>query len=211
MIKNDSVALTNEDEYKLTVIPPSKDSAKQEDEDYGIPTYMEQTELSKEQEERLLMQLKKEFEAIKQEREAAGLEEKWKALDNQYEGVMEEDELRQFNLSRKVTKIKCDAIELKIMAAAWKTEQKFSITARPQFEREGGQNVVEAQSDFLDYKLDNDIPFMEPQRKAVHQAVIKGTGILKWNYELKREKRKRPECYDGSKTESVQTPQGILL
>src|SRR3990167_88040 len=205
MMKSDSATLTREDDYKLTAQP-----AKDKEEDYGIPQYMAQIDLTKEQEDRLLSQIKKEFEAIKRERDEAGLEDKWKALDNQYEGIMEEDELRQFNLSRKVTKIKCDSIELKIMAAAWKTEQKFSVTARPQFEREGGQGVVEAQSDFLDYKLDNDIPFMEPQRKVVHQAVVKGTGILKWNYELKREKRKRPECYDGSKTESIQTSQGIM-
>ena len=206
MIKTDQT-LTTQDDYKLTETkpePPKKDS-----EDYDIPKYMEQIELKKDQEERLLMEVKKEFEAIKKEREEKGLEEKWRALDNQYEGVMEEDELRQFNLSRKITKIKCDSVERMIMKAAWKTEQKFSITARPQFEREGGTQVVEAQSDYIDYKLDNDIPFLEPQRKTVHTAVVKGTGILKWSYEIKREKRKRLECYDGSKTSLVQTQQGI--
>src|SRR3990167_5478114 len=139
MIKTDQT-LTTQDDYKLTETkpePPKKDS-----EDYDIPKYMEQIELKKDQEERLLMEVKKEFEAIKKEREEKGLEEKWRALDNQYEGVMEEDELRQFNLSRKITKIKCDSVELKIMMAAWKTEQKFSVTARPEFERQGGQGVV---------------------------------------------------------------------
>ena len=208
MIKSDSATLTDEQDYEIEESKIKK--PEKGDDDYGIPAYMEQIELSKEQEERLLMELRKEFDAIKKEREDKGLERKWRALDNQYEGIMEEDSLRQFNLSRKVTKIKCDAIELKIMQAAWKTEQKFAVTARPQFEREGGQEVVDAQSDFLDYKLDNDIPFMEPQRKVVHQAVIKGTGILKWNYEIKRERRKRPECYDGAKTETIQTPQGMM-
>lgn len=208
MIKSDAQALTQEDEYKLTEVKPEP---KDQDSEYDIPKYMEQIELTKDQEERLLMELKKEFEAIKKERSEKGLEEKWKALENQYEGVMEEDELRQFNLSRKVTKIKCDHVERMIMKAAWKTEQKFSVTARPQFEREGGRQVVDAQSDFLDYKLDNDIPFLEPQRKAVHTSVVKGTGILKWSYEIRREKRKRPECYDGSKTESIQTPQGQII
>src|SRR3990167_5875559 len=199
MMKSDSATLTREDDYKLTAQP-----AKDKEEDYGIPQYMAQIDLTKEQEDRLLSQIKKEFEAIKRERDEAGLEDKWKALENQYEGTMEEDELRQFNLSRKVTKIKCDTVERNIMKAAWKTDQKFSITARPQFEREGGREVVEAQTDYLDYKLDNDIPFMEPQRKTTHSAIVKGVGILKWNYELKREKRKRNECYDGSKKELVQ-------
>lgn len=207
MIKSDAPTLDGQDKYTLTQEKRDKDK---EDEDYEIPAYMEQVDLSPEQKERLLKQIKTEFDAIKKERNDKNLEGKWRALDNQYEGHMEEDELRQFNLSRKITKIKCDAVELKIMNAAWKTEQKFAITARPQFEREGGSEVVEAQSDYLDYKLDNDIPFMEPQRKVVHTAVVKGTGIFKWTYEIKREKRKRPETYDGTKTESINTPDGIV-
>jgi hypothetical protein len=206
MIKSDSQYLSGEDDYKLTEKKPEDIEEK-----YDIPQYMEQMELSADQKERLLSEIKKEFEAIKEERESEGLERKWRMLQNQYEGVMEEDELRQFNLSRKITKIKCDHVERMIMKAAWKTEQKFSITARPQFAKEGGQEVVEAQSDYLDYKFDNDIPFLEPQRKTVHTAVVKGTGIQKWVYKLSREKRKRDETYDGSKTEPMQGPQGQLI
>jgi len=205
VIKSDSGTLTDDQDYKLEVVPPSKKK-----DDYDIPEYMEQIELSDEQKTRLIDEFKREFEAIKKERDDDGMDQKWRALDNQYEGRMEEDELRQFNLSRKVTKIKSDTVEFKIMQASWKTEQKFQITARPQFQREGGQEVVDAQSDYLDYKLDNDIPFLEPQRKVVHSAVVKGTGILKWTYDIQREKRKRQECYDGSKTETIQTPEGMI-
>jgi hypothetical protein len=166
--------------------------------DDQTPRYMVKLTLTEEQKKRILEEVKDEWQAIKDEREAAKLEKKWKALDNQYEGKATEDSLRQFNLCRQVTKMKCDGAERLIMKAAWKSDPKFSITARPEFEREGGREVCEAQEDFLDYKLDEDIPFYEPERKTIHSAVVKGTGILKITHEVKIDRKKRDECYQGN-------------
>ena len=170
----------------------------EKDQDNQTPRYMVKLSLSPEQKTRILEEVKEEFEAIKNERESAKLEKKWQALENQYEGKATEDALRQFNLCRQVTKVKCDAVERLVMKAAWKAEPKFSITARPEFEREGGQEITEAQEDFLDYKLDEDIPFYEPERKTIHSATVKGTGILKITHEVKIDRKKREECYQGN-------------
>jgi hypothetical protein len=89
------------------------------------------------------------------------------------------------------------------MKAFWKSDPKFSISARPEFDRQGGREICQSQEDFLDYKIDNCIPFIQPERQTLHSAVVKGTGIKKWFHELKREKKKRPECYDGSRQQTL--------
>lgn len=192
------------DQYEMTKAP--EDTADKKD-GYDLPEYMDRLELTAEQKTRLLVEIKDELDAIKKERDEActgGLDKKWRALESQYEGRVEEDALRQFNLCRRVTKIKCDAVERLMMKAAWKSDPKFSVTSRPEFQRKGGKggkggdDVCMAQQDFIDYKLDTDIPFTDPQRKVVHSSVVKGTGILKWSHEIKRERRQREECYDPS-------------
>lgn len=197
IVKRDTTAEKDTDKLTMTDVTPT--AAEKSQEDYQTPTYMERLELDTEQQKRLLAEVKEEFDAIKTEREGAKLEAKWRVLNNQYEGKVEEDGLRQFNLCRRITKVKCDAVERMIVKAAWSSNPKFSITARPEFAREGGKEVCQAQEDFIDYKLDTDIPFNEPERKTVHSSVVKGTGILKIFHELKREKRRREECYDGGK------------
>lgn len=190
MISTDQT-LTKEDDFKLTQVAAKKPYS----EDDGTPKYMEKLELTQGQQERILAEIKEELDEIKKERDELGLEKKWKALQSQYEGIIEEDDLRQFNLCRRITKVKCDAVERLIMKAFWKSDPKFSVTARPEFDRENGEDVCQAQEDFLDYKIDNEIDFMSSERKTVHSAVVLGTGIKKWSHELRREKRKREECY----------------
>lgn len=203
-VKKDS-ALTAQDEYTLTEQKPAD---RPEVKDYDTPKYFEKLVLTPEQQERLIREVWDELDAIKAERNERKLEAKWKALDSQYEGVVEEDELRAFNLCRRVTKIKVDAVERLVMKAFWKSDPKFSITARPEFERQGGEEVCQAQEDYLDYTIDNEIPFLPSERRTVHSAVVKGTGIKKWNHEIRREKRKRPECYDGTKKKPAFLPNG---
>lgn len=202
-VKKDA-SLTYQDDFTLTEQEP----AKGKDYDSETPKYMEKLKLTEEQQERILKEIKEELDAIKKEREDRGLEKKWAVLEAQYEGIVDEDELRAFNLCRRVTKIKCDAVERLTMKAFWKSEPKFSITARPEFERQGGEEVCQAQEDYLDYTIDNEIPFMPAERRTVHSAVVKGTGFKKWFHEIRREKRKRVECYDGSKQKPAFRPDG---
>jgi len=211
IVKTDESLEKKDQEYTMEAVAVAVKPSKSDD-DYNTPKYMKRLKLSKEQEERLVKEIWDELDAIKKERDAKKLDSKWRALDNQYEGNVEEDSLRQFNLCRRVTKVKADTVERLIMKASWKSDPLFSISARPQFEREGGRETTEAQEDFLDYKFDNDIPFIAPQRKTIHSAIVKGTGILKWFHVLKREKRIREETYDGSKTEvtMIQGQQAIL-
>jgi len=162
----------------------------------GIPIYLENIELTEEQKKRLCEEIIEELDAIQKERDEKHLEEKWEALDNQYYGEIEEDTRLQFNLNRNITKPVVDRVANLIKQAFFKSDPKYSISPRPEFEREGGQEVCDKQQDFLDYKLDN-LPFEAPEGKTIISSCIKGTGWTKLYHEIKREKRRREERYDG--------------
>src|SRR4030042_58223 len=83
------------------------------------------------------------------------------------------------------------------MQALMKSDPKYSVSPRPGFQKQGGQDICDRQSDFLDYKLDN-LPFREHEGMTIHSAVLKGTGFTKIKHLIKREKRKREETYKGT-------------
>lgn len=162
-----------------------------------IPVYLERLELSDEQKDRLVKEVLEELDAIKEERTTEQLEAKWDALDKQYDGKVEENEARQFNLCRKITKIKVDRTTNLIMQAYFKSDPIYAVSPRPEFSKESGKDVCDKQQDFLDYKLDN-LPFRTPLGMTVHSAVGKGTGILKIFHEVRRELKRREERYQGT-------------
>ena len=178
-------------EYKLEA------SDRTEPKDESTPIYYEQLDIPEEDKTRIVQDIMDEFEAIKGERDGEKLEEKWDTLDRQYSGLVKEDTRRMFNLCRKITKVKVNRVVNMIMQAFMKSDPKYSVTPRPEFMRQGGQEVADNQSDFLDYKLDN-LPFRDPEGLTVHSAVLKGTGILKVYHLIKKEKKKREEQYKGT-------------
>jgi hypothetical protein len=161
----------------------------------GIPVYMETMDLTDDQKERIVKEIIAELKVIRDEREAEHVEKKWEALENQYNGEAEEDELQQFNLNRNVTKVKVDSIVTDCKVAFFESDPIFAVTPRPEFGKTVGLEVCSKQQDFLDYKVDN-LPF-EPEMDLVfHSAVVKGTGWLELFYDIQREPRKREESYE---------------
>ena len=65
--------------------------------------------------------------------------------------------------------------------------------------------TVTSQSEYLDYKFDEDIDIIPPLRKAIHQASLHDVGIIKMPYEFVRKKARREEYFNG---EVVQDAQG---
>lgn len=164
-----------------------------------VPIYMERLELDKSQKERLVKEFEAEFEAIKAERDAEHLESKWESLENQYQGKMQEDSRMQFNLNRNITKPIVDRVANFIKQGFFKSDPIYSVSPRPEFDKEGGDEVASKQQDFLDCKLDN-LPFRAPVGKAIKSATKLGTGILKITHVIKRLPRKREERYQGNPT-----------
>jgi hypothetical protein len=172
-----------------------KSEADKRAEEKGLPVYMERLDLSEEQKKRLIKEITAELKVIREERDSGHLEKKWKALDNQYEGKATEDELRQYNLNRNVTKVKIDSIVTDCKKAFFDNDPVFAVTPRPEFGKDAGLEICNKQQDFLDYKIDN-LPF-EPEMDLVfHSAANKGTGWLELFYDIKREKRTREESYE---------------
>ncbi len=181
-------------DYTLEAAPQKTESDKRLEAE-GIPVYMDRLELSEAQVERLTKEIFDGFEVLKAERGKEKLEPKWKALDNQYEGKATEDELLQFNLNKNVTKVKIDTISTLEKQAFFESDPIFSVSPRPEFYKEGGEEISTKQQDFLDCKLDN-LPFEQEMSLVFHSANVKGTGILKLYHDIQREARKREEKYE---------------
>lgn len=188
---------------KVKPDPKKEEKAKQAE----IPIYYEKLKLDDEQKSRIVDEILDEFKELKEERDSKRLEAKWDALENQYNGIVEEDERRMFNLCRQTTRTKVNKVTNLIMQAFLKSDPKYSVSPRPEFQKQGGQEVCDKQSDFLDYKLDN-LPFREPEGMTVHSAVLKGTGFTRVQHTIKREKRKREECYKGENKVMGMGPNG---
>lgn len=169
-----------------------------EEKNYSISNFITECNLSEEQVDRLREEFFNEFDAIVEERNAAKVEDKWKMLQNQYDGILADTEDRQFNIHRHITKVKCDYITRATMQALSDTEQKFSITPRPEFAKIAGYDVCQKQEDWLDYALDNRIEWLPIKSLVVDSAVVKGTGIQKNVYDIRTIKNKREEVYEGT-------------
>ena len=161
-----------------------------------VPIYMERLELTDEQLKQLKEEFELEFDAIKAEREAEHLDDKCESLENQYQGKMQEDSRMQFNLNRNITRPIVNRVANFIKQGFFKSDPIYSVSPRPEFDKQGGQEVADKQQDYLDYKLDN-LPFRAPMGKVILSAAKLGVGILKIPHVIKTDKRKREERYQG--------------
>ena len=198
-------------DYTLT--PEKKTEVDKKIEATGVPIYMERYEFKSDADkERCLQGALDELDAIIAEREDEHLEEKIEARENQYQGKMVEDDRMQFNLNRNITKPIIDRVANYIKQGFFKSDPIYSVSPRPEYDKEGGRGVTERQQDFLDYKLDN-LPFRTPESKVILCAVKQGTGILKVPHVINQKKKKREERYEGKMVPVVdpQTKQAIMI
>lgn len=179
-------------DYKLT--PESKTEYDKKQEATGIPIYLEKLELDDETKKRLVKEVFDELDVIKEQRETDKLEQKWDALDRQYEGKLDEDTRRMFNLSKQTTKVKIDKAVNMELDALFQSDPIYAVTPRPEFAKNYGIEICQAQQDFLDYKLDV-LPFRQGIEPVLHSSNLKGTGWLKIVHDIKQVDRKREERY----------------
>ena len=175
-----------ENDLKLKEIP-----LKEEDKDASlpeVPQFHSKLKLSEKDKARITEEIIDELDAIKDERKTAGLEDKWEELDNLYAGNMEDFEDRQFNLHKQTTKIKVDAVTRAAKQAFFDSDPIYKVTPRPEFERAGGSEVSDRQTDFLDYKLDTMVPLKKSLGPVLHSAVLKDGGLLKITYKISQSK-----------------------
>lgn len=174
-----------------------KQEKKQEEQ--MLPAYFKPIDdLTPADEERIIEEIWDEWNEIEQERAQSNREGTWDSLLNQYKSKMAENEDRQFNLSRPTTKIKIRGISRLMHRALFESDPIYTVVPRPEFHREGGQDVADKQTDFLDYKMDVELPFKQVKRKVINSACIYGVGIEKMFHKIERRKRKRSETWKGN-------------
>lgn len=192
-----------QNELKIEKKDPKE--VKKQEEESNLPTFKTRLKLTEDQKTRIFDEIEAELKAIEDERTEQNLESKWESWENQYAGKMREVDNMQFNLHKHTTKVKVDAIVRSVTEAFFEGDKIFSVGARPEFEKQGGQEVLDKQEDFLDYKMDEVIPLRQEIPLVAHSAALKGCGILKLIYQITQRKRKRDEVYRGNPT-PVQDP-----
>ena len=168
-----------------------------------IPKYKSRMELSQENEDRLGKEVFDEREAMEEERQETEIEEAWENLDAQYDGEIEEHEDRQYNFHKNTTKIKIDAIRRLIKQALFESDPVATVSPYPGFQKEGGQDVCDKQTDFLDNKVDQVIPLKEQMSYVLYSAALKHVGFLKVTHKMETDTKSREELYEGNKVVGV--------
>lgn len=177
--------------------PDKKDEKKAKAGEYVTPKYITNIELTPEQQTRIVEEICNELDVIEQERKELGIIDHWDALDAQYEGEMEEMEDMEFGLHKHSTKNKVDSVERAVKKSFFDIDPMFSITPRPGYEKQGGKEVTDRQTEFLDQRLDEVIPLEQMFPKTAHNAVLKGVGVLSFFPLIDVQDRQREECYEG--------------
>ena len=165
-----------------------------------VPIYYDKFDnLSEIEKEDLVKDIKKEFEAIQAERDEDELDARIESLERQYGEGSEESQDTMYNIHAPTTKVKCQAIVSDIHQANVNVDPKFSISPRPEYAREGGQEVCDKQQDFLDYEMDISNHERDRVERLVEaSAVIYGTGIKKKYHTIETRRRTRKEKYKGT-------------
>lgn len=187
-----------------------KEEARNEATQDDIPNYKIRIDLNADQQGRLESQFKEEFDALVAERASLGLPSKWESLDRQYDGELRKNSKLTFNLHTHQSKIKTDAIVRALNEAFLDSDPMVDVSPRPEQWREqdkDGKDICEAQQQFLQYEVQENIQPQADLTRIALCAVKKfvGIGKLEWCYE--KEKRRREEVYSGE-NEIVYGPNG---
>jgi len=179
---------------KIEQIPTPEDK----EDEIEVPQYILQLDLSDTERKRIVKEIEAEFNAIKKERDDAGIDKKIEVVNKLYEkGLIEEDEEQQFGVSRHLTKDKVDKVVNRVNQAQLEAQPHHAILPRPDFSGKNGNEVASMQEDFLDYKLDEVIPYRDPTELVNHTCALQGNGIKKFELKLEVERSKRDETYIG--------------
>lgn len=182
-------------DYTLKAVKPKNDPDSDE-----TPQYQQTIDLTEKQADRLMEAGIREFKAIVAEKDELGIDEKSGMLQNQYDGIMEQNQDQQFSLHMHTTKIKIDAIVRSAKTSFIDSDPKFAITPQPGYaakDSRSADEVCQQQQDFLDFAISQELNLESPFEMALYSAAIKAVGILKFPWKYRQEKRQREECYEG--------------
>lgn len=196
-------------EYELKEVKPRMDPSFED-----TPEYQEEIILDDSNSDRLVEGILREKKAIQEEKDLLGIDEKSEQLQNQYDGIMEDNQDQQFNLHMHTTKIKVDAIVRSAKTSFLDSDPKFAITPEPGYaakDSRAADDVCQKQQDFLDFEITQELNIESPLEMALYSAAIKAVGILKFPWKYKVEKKQREECYEGKFVIKGVSPEGKAI
>lgn len=179
---------------------PEESVKRREDSEDDIPPYRIAIDMDSDQIGRLQEQFEEEFDVLKEERRELGLPEKWQSLDNQYDGIMLQNERLAFNLHMHQSKIKADAIARAIKEAFLETKPMIDVSPRPdewRLEEQAGFDVSGVQQQFICYEMDENVRPEQDLSQIALCAVKKFVGMGKVEWRYNKERRSREETYEG--------------
>lgn len=194
------------------VLRPQTPEEKAKWEGAEIPEYRIKLDLTPEQKDRLMAQIKMEFEALKQERVTLGLEKKWEDRERQYDGDLAPVKCIEFAIDVRESKIKVDNI-VRAMKEAFLPEDGdyVDVSPRPESAANNGWEVAGKQQQFIDYSMDEDIKPEMALDKCFTCAVKKFVGIIKQVWDYKTDIRRREEHWDGKLTPVAVRADGTVI
>jgi hypothetical protein len=195
-------------QYKLRPMNDEETKRNEESDISGddIPAYRIQLDLNDDQQTRLMEQFKIEFKALKDERNALGLPQKWAELDNQYEGTLRENSKLSFNIHVHSSKIKTDAVVRALNEAFIESVPMIDVSPRPAMwaqQQAAGEDVCEKQGQFLEFEIQENIKPQASLTLISLCAVKKFVGIGKREWCYDKQKRRREEVYEGKIEETI--------
>lgn len=162
----------------------------------GVPAFKEKIEFTEPQIEKLKDQIFKAYERLKVDRK--DVDDLIMGLKSQYSGEMVDDAGLEFNLNVPITQVKVDSGARLTLKAFMESDPKFTVTPRPTTAKQDKWDVtVNAQTDYLDYKFDEEIDIESPMRKVLHQAWLYPVGLIKVPYEYTKKNFKREQFFSG--------------
>ena len=184
------------------------------DDKVKYPVAKNRINLSDKEKKRLVSEMKYEFQTLKEEREEIKLkgipiEEWYEMIDAVYLGDLDDTDC-MFNLHKPTMKVKIRRTCNDMLEAIFESEPKISVSPRPNFARSVGIEICQQQELFLDYAVDEVIPFRDELENCAYNAVSKNLGILRWTHNIDKERKKRYDTYEG-KNEAQKDNEGKIL
>jgi len=185
---------------------------KQKWEEQETAEYRIKLKLNDTQKDALIAQSFLEFEAIKDERAAKGLETAWKDRDAQYDGQLAPVTGLDFAIDVRESKIKVDSV-VRALTEAFLPDggDMVDVAPRPETARQDGWTIAEKQQQFIGFAMDEEIKPEVALRKIATSAAKKFVGIGKLCWAFKQEKRRREEHWEGKITPVGVDPSGAVI
>jgi hypothetical protein len=174
-----------------------------------IGEYTVKVKLSDEQKDSLKDSAFLEFEALKDERVALGLDKKWEDRDNQYDGSLATIKNIEFAIDVRESKIKVDSIVRACKEAFFPDDGDIvDVSPRPETARNDGWAIAERQQQFIGFAMTEEIKPEMAFTKVFQSVFKKYVGILKVCWSYRQETRRREEHWEGKTVVVGQGPDG---